>query len=280
MADWQRLEGPFGVSAGDSAIATLDPPEVLKALYDHQLLVFRNQTLTVSQFEDLARGLGELDQYPYAEPLAESSYVVPIVKMPHEQHNFGGDWHTDTSYLERPPAVTMLLAGEVPLAGGDTLFADMYRAYGDLSPGLQSSLSHLSAINTSALVHDPSGSHAAVAGDRGGLDAPVSSACHPVIRRHPVTGRPALYVSLVHTERFTGMTRPESLPLLEYLQQTASRAENCVRLSWRPGTLAIWDNRVLQHFPLNDYPGQHRAMLRIILRGEKPEAFNPSTGQG
>jgi taurine dioxygenase len=280
MTDWQLLGGPFGVSAGDTAIAALDPEEVLNALYEHQLLVFRNQTLSISQFEDLARGLGELDQYPYAEPVAGSKYVVPVVKERHERHNFGGQWHTDTSYLERPPAVTMLLAGEVPPEGGDTLFADMNQAYADLSPGLQNCLIRLSAINTSALVHDPSGAHSAVAGDRSGPDAPVSSACHPVVRRHPVTGRPALYVSLVHTERFTGMTRLESLPLLEYLQQRATGAGNCVRLSWQPGTLAIWDNRVLQHYPLNDYPGQRRAMLRIILRGEQPEAFNPLPGRG
>ena len=273
MNGWQRLAGPFGARCVTPNAADLSAADILNALNRYQLLVFPDQALDLAGFEQLAGRLGELDRYPFAAPLAESEFVVPVVKDRHEQHNFGGDWHTDTSYLECPPAITLLLARELPDAGGDTLFADMYGAYSGLSAGFKVFLQQLQGINSSSLVHDPAGAHAGVSGDRSSLEVAQSSARHPVIRLHPVTGKPALYVSLVHTERFAGMTRAESLPLLEFLQQRATCAENCVRLQWQPGTLAIWDNRCLQHLPLNDYPGQRRAMLRIILRGERPQAF-------
>ena len=273
MSGWRRLAGPFGASCVTPSAADLSAQAIVEALNRYQLLVFPEQSLDVAGFEQLARRLGELDRYPFAAPLDASEFVVPIIKDRHEQHNFGGDWHTDTSYLEQPPSVTLLLAQELPAAGGDTLFADMYGAYAGLSGGLKVFLQQLQGINSSSLVHDPGGAHAGVAGDRSSLEVAQTSARHPAVRVHPATGKPALYVSLVHTERFAGMTRAESLPLLEFLQQRATRAENCVRLQWQPGMLAIWDNRCLQHLPLNDYPGQRRAMLRIILRGERPLAF-------
>jgi taurine dioxygenase len=272
MSKWQGLAGPFGARWAGAA-AQLSSAAIVAALHRYQLLIFPRQTLDVAGFEALAGRLGELDRYPFAAPLAESEFVVPIVKDRHEQHNFGGDWHTDTSYLERPPSVTLLLAQELPDHGGDTLFADLYGAYAGLSAGMQLCLQRLQGLNSSSLVHDPAGAYAGVAGDRESLEVTQTSASHPVVRTHPATGKPALYVSLVHTERFAGMTRAESLPMLEFLQQHITRPENCVRLQWQPGMLALWDNRCLQHLPLNDYPGQRRAMLRIILRGERPLAF-------
>lgn len=278
---WQPLPGPFGaqcLGAADTPVAadTLSGADVLDALHRYQLLVFPSQSFDVAAFEAFASKLGELDQYPFAAPVPGSEYVVPITKEADETHNFGGDWHSDTAYLSQPPSVTLLLARELPEQGGDTLFADMYGVYQGLSEGLKSTLANLQGINTSSLVHDPSGDHAQVAGNRAGLDAETSTATHPVVRKHPATGRPALYASLVHTQQFAGMTRPESLPLLEYLQQRTIAADNCVRLRWRPGMLAVWDNRCLQHLPLNDYPGQRRAMQRIILRGERPRPYQPS----
>jgi len=273
VIDWQPMIGHFGAFAPAGCdVAQLPGAELLQALARHQLLLFRQQQLTNAAFERVAAGLGPLARYPYAAPLPGSRYVVPIVKEPEDQHNFGGAWHTDTSYLENPPALTLLLARETPATGGDTLFADMYRACERLSPGLRSCLQKLSAINTSALVHSAAGDHVSVAGDAGAAGVTEqSSAEHPVLRRHPLTGRTALYVSLVHTERFSGMTRAESLPLLNYLQAQAIRAENCVRVQWAPGTLAIWDNRCLQHLPLNDYPGMRREMHRLIVAGERPQ---------
>jgi len=268
---WVKLPGAVGVELSGLDVRALDPAAMLRASAEHQLLVFRDQRLDPAAFTALAESLGVLDRYPYAEPLPGFPFVVPIIKNPEDRANFGGDWHTDTSYLERPPGLTLLLAVETPEHGGDTLFADMHAAYESVSPLLRNWLDTLVGHNVSGMVHDAAGAHAAVAGSgTAARRAGASAADHPVVRVHPVTGRAALYVSRIHTEHFVGLTRAESLPLIDYLQSVAVRPEHCTRLSWTPGTLAIWDNRSLQHNPLNDYHGQRREMHRIILRGERP----------
>ncbi len=266
------MSGALGVEQRGTPVAELDVGELLDQVHEQGLVVLRGQALTPGSLTELAGRLGEPAAYPFAEPLAGFPYVVAVVKNPEDQSNFGGAWHTDTSYLPEPPGLTMLYAVEIPPIGGDTLFADMRTAYEALSPGLQRVLDGLIAHNSANMVHSGSGDYAAVAGQGVALkdsDSPTE-ADHPAVRVHPVTGRRALYLSLIHTECFDGMTREESLPLLSYLQAFAVRAERCTRLRWRPGTLAIWDNRSVQHYPLNDYPGQRREMHRIILRGEKP----------
>jgi len=267
---WQPLIGALGAETSEIDARAEPAEDLLEALWRHQVLVVRDQRLAPQDLEALAARLGAPQHYPYAAPLPGTRFVVPIRKEPGDRYNFGGAWHSDTSYLERPPSLTLLYAVTVPEHGGDTLFADMYRAYDALSEGLKACLHDLVGVNTSSLVHGAGGSYASVAGDRGQSAAETASARHPVLRRHPETGRLALYVSLVHTERFEGMTRPESLPLLEFLQAAAIRSENTTRVRWRPGTLAIWDNRCVQHLPLNDYAGELREMHRVIVEGEVP----------
>jgi taurine dioxygenase len=268
---WQTMQGPFGAELFGIDVRTLDPAAVVRASAERQLLVIRGQRFTPGELQDFAATLGTLDVYPFAEPLPGFPNVVPIVKNPEDTANFGGAWHSDTAYLERPPGLTLLYAVEIPDAGGDTLFADMCGAYQALSPLLRDWLDTLVGHNVSGMVHDSSGAHATVVGEGTRLRAAAASAGdHPVVRVHPITGRPALYVSLIHTERFVGMTREESLPMITFLQEFAVRPERCVRLAWQPGTLAIWDNRSVQHYPLNDYPGKRREMHRVILQGERP----------
>ncbi|MGA1370092.1 MAG: TauD/TfdA dioxygenase family protein [Pseudomonadales bacterium] len=268
---WSRLDGPVGLELAGIDVRQIAPEMVHAAIAQAQLLVFRDQRLDPLALTEFAARLGTPEKYPYANPLPDARYVVPIIKEPEDRANFGGDWHTDTSYLERPPAFTLLLAVETPPTGGDTLFADMYDAYAALSPKLREWLDTLAARNVSGMVHDSGGAHAAVAGaPRGTRSAKAAAAVHPVVRVHPITGRPALYLSRIHSEHFIGWTREESVPLIDFLQNFAVRAERCSRLRWAPGTLAIWDNRCLQHYPLNDYHGHRREMHRIILAGERP----------
>jgi len=266
---WQPLTGAIGAEATRVDALTAPAEDLLAALGRYQVLVLRDQRLTPRALETVAARLGTPARYPYATSLPGTEYVVEIRKEPHERHNFGGAWHSDTSYLRQPPALTLLHAVTLPARGGDTLFADMYGAYEGLSEGLKACLGGLVGVNSSSLVHGAGGSFASVAGDRA-IGGETATALHPLIRRHPETGRLALYVSLIHTERFDGMSRPESLPLIEYLQAVSVRAENTSRLRWRPGTLAIWDNRCVQHLPLNDYAGERRVMHRVILEGETP----------
>lgn len=268
------MQGPFGLEVQGSDLFALPAAALQDAVHAHKLVVLRDQTLTPDALVAAAARLGELDQYPFAEPLPGHPYVVAVVKNPEDTSNFGGAWHSDTAYLPQPPGFTLLYAVELPERGGDTLFADMQAAYAALSPGLQRTLCGLYGHNSADLVHGAAGEHAAVAGQSvpARTTRQITHADHPVVRVHPATGARALYASLIHTAHFVGMSRPESLPLLRYLQQHAVAAERCARLCWQPGTLAIWDNRSLQHYPLNDYPGQRRVMHRVILRGESPIA--------
>jgi taurine dioxygenase len=243
------------------------------ALLKYQVLAVRNQQLDPGALSAFAAQLGEREVYPFAQALPADPFVVPIVKEPEDESNFGGVWHTDSSYLRQPPSITLLYAVTLPRRGGDTLFADMFAAYQALSAGLRVLIDPLRAQFTASLVHAQDGSYASVAGaDRNRRVAGdlITDAVHPVVRTHPLSGRKALYVSLAHTSHFAGMSRDDSLPLLTQLTQHAVRAEFCTRLRWAAGTLTLWDNRCVQHYPLNDYPGERRVMHRVILKGETP----------
>ena len=165
---------------------------------------------------------------------------------------------------------TLLVARDVPPAGGDTIFASGTMAYQSLSDGMQRLLEGLYAVNSSAKA-DVSRTREDRLRDGAREDAPKQYAAeHPVVRTHPETGRKALYVNIAHTERFVGMTAEESAPLLAYLHQHQTRPEFTCRFSWRPGSLAFWDNRCALHYPVNDYHGHRRVMHRITLAGDRP----------
>jgi len=247
-AQWQPLPGAFGAELTGADVTTMDPAELLGEAHRRQRLVIRDQRLDPLALECVAAGLGELDVYPFAEPLPGRPHVVAVVKNPEDTTNFGGAWHSDTSYLPRPPSLTLLYAVELPPRGGDTLFADMCAALEALSPRLRSLLEGLAAHNTAALVHGAGAAHEGVAGQavaRKQADT-LTEAEHPVVRSHPDTQRQALFLSRIHSRNFVGMTREESLPMIEFLQEFAVRPERQSRVVWQPGTLAIWDNRTVR----------------------------------
>jgi alpha-ketoglutarate-dependent taurine dioxygenase len=122
-----------------------------RAWLEHQVIFFRDQDLTPAQLLAFARRFGEPVEYPFVQGLPEAPEVIPVLKREHERVNFGGIWHSDTTYLERPPMASLLIAREVPPAGGDTEFASMYLAYETLSAGMQRLLDPLVAVNSSAL---------------------------------------------------------------------------------------------------------------------------------
>ena len=205
----------------------------------------------------------------FADGLDGFPYITEIVKTETETEGFGSFWHSDSAYTEQPPKITMLYARQVPPRGGDTLFADMYSVYDELSPGLKATLATLCAVNSASAVPRDEGIYEAVKSKNSELRE--QQAVHPVIRRHDETGRNAVYVNGIHSLRFDGMTRAESLSLLDYLFRRVERPEYSFRLRWRADTLAMWDNRCTQHYALNDYHGYRRVMHRIIVEGPKPE---------
>ena len=244
--------------------------EIRAALLEHVVIFFRDQELAPQQLLALAERFGEPAEYPFIKGLPECPLVLPVVKEPHERTNFGGIWHSDTAYLERPALGTLLYALETPPAGGDTLFANMYLAYETLSEGMRRLLEGLRGVNvagkavtlkTREEMHSKRGTAA---------DPEAVSAVHPVVRTHPETGRKSLYVNFAHTLRFEGMTEEESAPLLNYLFTHQIKPEFTCRFRWQPGSLAFWDNRASQHYPLNDYHGHRRVMHRVTLVGDRP----------
>ena len=243
---------------------------IRRAWLDHCVIFFRDQDLPPARFLTFARRFGDVIEYPFIKGLEEFPEIIPVVKLEHEKTNFGGIWHSDTSYLEAPPMGTMLIAREVPPVGGDTMFANTYLAYETLSDGMKRMLDGLIAINTSAKA-DVSRTREDRIKQSMREDAKKEYVGeHPVVRTHPETGRKALYINVGHTLRFKDMTVEESAPILRYLFQHQTRPEFTCRFTWKVGSLAFWDNRCALHNPVNDYHGYRRVMHRITLAGDKP----------
>jgi taurine dioxygenase len=252
-------------SLDDSVVA-----EIRRAWLDHLVVFFRDQPLDDDQFLRFATRIGEPVEYPFVRGFADHPEIIPILKLPDERVNFGGIWHSDTTYLDQPPMATLLHAREIPPAGGDTMYANQYAAYEALSPAMQQLLRPLRAVNSSALA-DVSKTREDRIKDSGAAEAAkVYEVAHPVVRTHPETGRQALYVNVAHSARFDGMTEDESRPLLQFLFQHQVKPEFTCRFRWTPGALALWDNRCTQHNPVNDYHGFKRLLHRITLRGDTP----------
>lgn len=264
------------VGAEILGINLLDPvsdaqiAEIRKIWLQHSVVFFREQPLAPGAFQAFAQRFGEIIEYPFVKGLPDFPLIVPVLKLPHEKHNFGGVWHTDTTYLQEPPMATMLIARELPPVGGDTLFASNYAAFEGLSPALQETLRTLKGVNSSAkaaVTHSREDRLADSATDKGRSEL---NSEHPVVRTHPETGREALYINPGHTVRFAGWTEEESAPLLNYLFEQQVKPEYTCRFVWRPGSIAFWDNRCALHNPINDYHGHKRLLHRITLKGDKP----------
>jgi taurine dioxygenase len=243
--------------------------EIRRAWLEHLVVFFRDQVLAPEEFLAFARRIGEPVEYPFVKGIDGFPEIIAVTKLPHETVNFGGIWHSDTVYLDRPPMGTMLVAREVPPYGGDTMFANMYAAYEALSPGMQRVLDDLRAVHTSSLADVSKTREDRIRDSGDGAEREYVSE-HPVVRTHPETGRKALYVNVAHTLRFADMTDDESRPLLRYLFEHSVRPEFTCRFQWRVGSLALWDNRCAMHNPINDYHGSTRRMHRITLAGEEP----------
>jgi taurine dioxygenase len=243
---------------------------IRRAWLDHLVLFFHDQPIDADAFMAFARSLGRPVEYPFVRGLDGHPEIIEVRKLEHERVNFGGVWHSDTTYLERPPMASMLLAREVPPHGGDTLFANMYLAYETLSEGLRRTLDGLRAVAASSKADVSRTREDRIRSD-GRDDARIEYLTdHPVVRTHPETGRKALFVNVAHTVRFVGWTEDESRPLLEFLYAHLTRPEFTCQFRWRVGSLALWDNRCTQHHPINDYHGFRRVMHRITLEGDRP----------
>lgn len=243
---------------------------IRKALLDHLVVFFHDQSLSPAQLVAFARRFGALGQYPFVKGLPDQPEVIEVAKLENERVNFGGIWHSDTTYLEEPPMGSMLFALEVPPVGGDTLFANMFMAYEALSDGMKQMLAGLKGISSSAKADVTRTREDRIASSPGSQARAVFEASHPVVRTHPESGRKGLYINIAHTVRFEGMTEEESAPLLGFLFRHQVRPEFTCRFRWTSGSLAFWDNRSTLHNPINDYHGHRRRMHRVTIVGDRP----------
>jgi len=257
----------------DKQLQAIVAAEVYQAWLKYHLVVLRDLSLSPNALADVCALFGELDTYPFVQATTDHPNVIRIVKEPQQTKNFGGAWHTDTSYMAQPPKATCLFALEVPDTGGDTLFASTSLAYDTLSNDQKAQVEGLVGVFTPSLVHGSSGPYADVKHGQQEKQSPhlvTQRVHHPVIRTHPETGRKAIYATPLHCESIESKTHEESSQLLTTLYEFATEDRFTARLKWAPGTLALWDNRCLFHNALNDYQGQRREMLRVTLKGDVP----------
>lgn len=276
--DVQPTSGALGaVISGVDLAEPLDQgtvADIRRAFLDHGVVFFRDQRLTPEQHIAFAQRMAVININRFFKAAPGYPQIAEVRKEPEQTTNIGGGWHTDHSYDQIPALGSILLAREVPQRGGDTMFACMAKAYDALSRGLKETLKGLRAVHSSRHVfgataqrNNPDRQDRLV-----NPELATQDAVHPVVIRHPDTGRPTLYVNGGFTIRFDGWTEKESKPLLDYLYQHASRPEFQTRFTWEEGSMAFWDNRATWHYALNDYQGERRLMHRITLEGVPLEA--------
>ena len=267
----QPMSDHVGMEVSDVDLSTLTDSEfaaIKDAVFENGMVAVRGQAISPEQHIAFARRWGGIDINNYFPINGEFAEIAEVRKAENQTTNIGGGWHTDHSYDQVPAMGSILVARELPPSGGDTLFASMGAAYDSLSDGLKATLETMRAVHSADHIYRPDGFYAQtdMAADMRGHDQ-VTRAVHPVVIRHPVTGRKVLYVNGAFTLHFEGWTREESLPLLNYLVSVGAREQFACRLHWQPGTVAIWDNRSTWHLAMNDYHGHKRVMHRITLSG-------------
>jgi taurine dioxygenase len=240
-------------------------------LMDRQVLFFRDQEITAEQQRDFAARFGPL----HIHPIYPRSDRVPEIMILDTELNDLRDnalWHSDVSFSVTPPLGAVLVARKVPQAGGDTLWASATAAYDGLPEVLKRLLDGLTATNDLAKSFPEARFGATAAAlaqlEKAKRDNPPVS--HPVIRMHPVTGRRAIFVNEGFTTRIDGLDADSSETLLNLLYRHMTRPEYTVRWRWRQGDVAVWDNRVTQHYATDDYRPHQRIMHRATIIGERP----------
>ena len=254
--DIRPIAGLLGAEVHGLNVGSLDEgaaSQLQKALADHLVIALPGLAPSLAELRDIGSLFGELNTHPYLNPVDPE---VPEVISLDSLYTVKADlWHTDATFKTEPPAIALLHMLDCPPHGGDTMFINSHAVYDSLSPALQDFLATLTCI------HDDGGQ-----GDK--------KAEHPVVRAHPATGRPSLFVHKQFSRRIPQLSRPESQMLLSYLFSWQEQIQFSCRWRWSPGDVALWDERNTLHAMVNDTEGR-RELRRATVLGDAPVAFAP-----
>lgn len=257
------LTGSIGARVDDLDVRTLSESQfaVLRAAFlEHCMLVLPGQDLAVGDQLAFAARWGEVVVTPMATYLDRFPGVLALDNRG-KANAVTENWHSDTTFIPAPPAITLLLARDIPEAGGDTMWCNQYRAFETLSEGMKDLLHGVRAKFQGLRL-------AKLYGHQG----EVPFAYHPVVRTHPETGRKALFIGHPGdtVPHFEHMTEAESYPLIDFLYRHSAQPDACYRHMWQPGDLVIWDNRCTMHYAVHDYGDAVRHLHRITIKGDVP----------
>ena len=253
MVNITPVNGALGAIVKDVKLVGADEQVLaqIKTLLDKYLVLYLpRQCLDRFQLSQLATFFGK----PFLHPIVNNGFedcpqVLELVKEVGHEKMFGGEsWHSDVSWQNPSAYVSILHSKEIPQMGGDTAFASTQCAFDALSSGYKSILRKLKAIHSYYWYERREGTEHTVE--------------HPVIRRHPVTDKEGLFINRMFTSRFVGMSHEESKPLLDYLFDHMEQHQFTCRFQWDVNAVIIWDNRFTLHYPINDFSGQRRTMIR------------------
>jgi len=259
--------------------------EIEDALYRHKMIYFRDQRLSHADQEAFTLRFGEFGTDAYTTGIPDHPDIQPVIKEADTRVKmiFGEGWHTDSPFLARPPAISMLYGVDVPPYGGDTIWSNTELAYDSLSDTMKTILAplrvHMSAAEVLAEIdrlNRDKGMAAKARTKIGNMEldlerqSMIDGSYHPIVRTHPVTGKKALYAEQTYSLGIQGMTESEARPLLDFLLAHITHPSFTCRLRWRNNTFVLWDNRICVHHAFNDYDGFRREMYRTTVLGEVP----------
>ncbi len=251
----------------DNVVGTLR-----SAIGEHGVLFFRDQELSPEGHIDFAEKFGPINVNRFFAHVDGYEKIAQVLKEPNQKKNIGGGWHTDHTYDTEPAMGSILVARETPEFGGDTMYASTTRAYETLSDGFRSILKGLNGVHSSRHVFGPQARYVQkgedTAGRLGNNEAATQDSVHPLVIRHPISGRESIYVNPGFTVGIEGWDDKEAEPFLKIIYDHIAKPEHTYRFQWAPGSVAFWDNRATWHYAVNDYHGARRLMHRITIEGE------------
>jgi alpha-ketoglutarate-dependent taurine dioxygenase len=261
--------------------------EIRDALFRHKMIFLRAQDMDHADQERFTLQFGDFGVDAYTAGVEGHRNVQPVIKEADTRIKmiFGSGWHTDSPFMETPPAISMLFGADIPAYGGDTIWCNTVLAYNCLSDTMKKVIAplkvHMTAADVVANLQEENSARRAEGEEREGkgfgnmklnvnTQKMVAGWFHPVVRTHPETDEKALYVDHTYSRGIEGMAPAEADAILGFLKEHVAQPAFSCRLHWERGTLAVWDNRICIHQAFNDYDGFRREMYRTTVNGEVP----------